>query len=278
MSHLGNNYPTDPTTVFASSLDIRVEGAVPIKDDSKEEASSKAPQPAASSDTEKRAPRKSKTDALAALNNQTRASSTAPDDEEATTNLTAKYRNAPPIPVSPTLDLSSVKTSTPRRDGCKPPAPRPFGLMDCPEYYPTPEQFKDPMEYIKSIADEAREFGICKIVPPSDWKMPFVTNTEVCNKILGFLCLAYDPTFQTFRFKTRLQRLNSIEASSRAKLNFLEQLYQYHQQQGNPRVSVPTINHKPLDLWLLRKEVNKLGGYEAVCVLLCVCDVSLFGN
>jgi hypothetical protein len=69
---------------------------------------------------------------------------------------------------------------------------------------------------------------------------------------------------QTFRFKTRLQRLNSIEASSRAKINFLEQLYRFHKQQGNPRVSVPTINHKPLDLWLLRKEVTKLGGYDQV--------------
>lgn len=71
---------------------------------------------------------------------------------------------------------------------------------------------------------------------------------------------------QNFRFKTRLQRLNSIEASSRAKLNFLEQLYQFHKQQGNPRVVVPTINHKPLDLWLLRKEVQRLGGYEAVSI------------
>lgn len=69
---------------------------------------------------------------------------------------------------------------------------------------------------------------------------------------------------QTFRFKTRVQRLNSIEAASRAKLNFLEQLYRFHKQQGNSRVSIPTINHKPLDLWLLRKEVQNLGGYEVV--------------
>lgn len=69
---------------------------------------------------------------------------------------------------------------------------------------------------------------------------------------------------QAFRFKTRLQRLNSIEASSRAKLNFLEQLYQFHKQQGNARVVVPTINHKPLDLWLLRKEVTRMGGFDAV--------------
>lgn len=183
-SHLGNNYPADSATVFASSLDIRVEGAVPIKDDSGEDTSTKPPQPTATSDTDKRAPRKSKTDALVALNNQTRASSAAPDDEEAVTNITGRYRSAPAIPVSPALDMSSVKTSTPRHPGSAQPAPRPFGLRDCPEYYPTPEQFADPMEYIKSIAEEAKEFGICKIMPPPDWKMPFVTNTEVRFPVL----------------------------------------------------------------------------------------------
>ncbi|EMD40413.1 hypothetical protein CERSUDRAFT_111018 [Gelatoporia subvermispora B] len=102
------------------------------------------------------------------------------------------------------------------------------------------------MRYIREIGDEARTYGMCKIVPPPAWRMPFVTDTE------------------KFRFKTRLQRLNSIEACARAKVNFLEQLYRFHKQQGNPRVSVPTINHRPLDLWLLRKEVHRLGGYEAV--------------
>ena len=80
-------------------------------------------------------------------------------------------------------------------------------------------------------------------------------------------CIIISSSKKTFRFKTRLQRLNSIEASSRAKVNFLEKLYRFHKQQGNPRVSVPTINHKPLDLWLLRKEVLKLGGYDAVAFL-----------
>lgn len=72
-------------------------------------------------------------------------------------------------------------------------------------------------------------------------------------------------TSQTFRFKTRVQRLNSIEASSRAKLNFLEQLYRYHDQ-ANFRPTIPMISHKPLDLWVLRKEVHKRGGYEQVTI------------
>jgi [histone H3]-trimethyl-L-lysine4 demethylase len=65
-----------------------------------------------------------------------------------------------------------------------------------------------------------------------------------------------------------LQRLNSIEASSRAKLNFLEQLYRFHISQGNHSVEVPTVNAKRLDLWLLRKEVQKHGGYDAVSFLI----------
>ncbi|PFH49242.1 hypothetical protein AMATHDRAFT_76277 [Amanita thiersii Skay4041] len=240
-----SNYSNKPATNFTSSLNIRVDGTTPIHTDSAESSRSAMSEQVPPTES-KRAPRKSKTEALVALNNQARTSSVGPDDADMQNSLTAKYRDALPIPVTPVLDLSTVKTTSPRSDSIPRVEPRPFGLVDCPEYYPTPDEFKEPMAYIRSIADHARNYGICKIVPPANWKMPFMTDTE------------------TFRFKTRVQQLNSIEASSRAKINFLEQLYRFHKQQGNPRVSVPTINHKPLDLWLLRKEVQKLGGYDAV--------------
>ncbi|KAL1664298.1 hypothetical protein GGF50DRAFT_101902 [Schizophyllum commune] len=232
-----------PTTSFFSCLSIPVEGAIPIDDDT----SGKTPVEMPLATESKRAPRKSKMDAMAAMSASARSRSVDLDEMAANGPLAEKYYNRPPIPISPTLDLNSVKTAgqgvpAPTAD----PTPRPFGLQDCPEYHPTAEQFQDPMAYIQSIAEEAKQFGICKVVPPPDWKMPFVTDTE------------------TFRFKTRLQRLNSIEASARAKINFLEKLYRFHKQQGHPRVSVPTINNKALDLWTLRKEVDKLGGYEAV--------------
>jgi hypothetical protein len=35
------------------------------------------------------------------------------------------------------------------------------------------------MSYIRTIAPQAQEFGIAKIVPPETWCMPFVTDTEV---------------------------------------------------------------------------------------------------
>ncbi|GBE79852.1 predicted protein [Sparassis crispa] len=238
-----------PAATFTTCLSIPVEGALPI-----ERPEPPAPTAAAdssahpSSNESKRAPRKSKMDALVALHNHAQ-SSLGQEDLNDTINDDAGIRvqlhDGPPIAVSPRLDLSSVKTPKPGSEASEP-SQRPFGLTNCPTFRPTPEQFKDPLAYIRSISDEGKQYGICKIVPPVGWNMPFVTDTE------------------KFRFKTRLQRLNSIEASSRAKVNFLEQLYRFHKQQGNPRVSVPTINHKPLDLWLLRKEVHKLGGYDTV--------------
>ncbi|KAH7887375.1 PLU-1-like protein-domain-containing protein [Phlebopus sp. FC_14] len=229
---------------FTTCLSIPVEGAVPInpQEDSTHSSHPGIPQHSAATSS-KRAPRKSKTHALVALQNH--ASLQDNDDvgsQDVTDDFSGEHN---PILVSPSLDLSSVKTSSPRNVPART-TPRPFGLEDCPTFYPNSEEFKDPMAYIRSISEKAARYGICKVIPPVGWKMPFATDTE------------------TFRFKTRLQRLNSIEASSRAKVNFLEQLYRFHKQQGNPRVSVPTINHKPLDLWLLRKEVHKLGGYETV--------------
>lgn len=56
-----------------------------------------------------------------------------------------------------------------------------------------------------------------------------------------------------------------MEASARASLNFLEQLYLFHRQQGNSTaLTIPTINGKPLDLWKLKHEVANLGGYKTV--------------
>ncbi|GLB34119.1 putative BRIGHT, ARID (A/T-rich interaction domain) domain contatining protein [Lyophyllum shimeji] len=239
-STLPANFTNEPISIFTSSLNILVEGATPIESNSDKETSP-GDRKHDSTGEPKRAPRKSKTEALAALRDRARSVSPNPGDDDHSMN-TDEYR----IPVAPKLDLSTVKTASPRQAQITNQEPRPFGLEDCPEFYPTAEEFKDPMAYVRSISDHAKNYGICKIIPPEGWKMPFVTDTE------------------TFRFRTRLQRLNSIEASSRAKLNFLEQLYRYHKQQGNIRVVVPTINHKPLDLWLLRKEVQKMGGYEMV--------------
>lgn len=177
-STLPSNHANKPGSIFVSSLDIPVQGAITIDEDSRNNSSRMAITQSNLPES-KRAPRKSKTEALAALNNQSRSSSAGPDEIDSVEDLAARYRNMPPIMVSPQLDLSSVKTWTPRMPSTATRPPRPFGLTDCPEFFPTREEFKDPMAYIKTISSQASQYGICKIIPPKDWKMPFVTDTEV---------------------------------------------------------------------------------------------------
>ncbi|KAG3114053.1 hypothetical protein PI124_g7203 [Phytophthora idaei] len=45
-------------------------------------------------------------------------------------------------------------------------------------FYPTMEQFADPIKYIASIEQEASRTGICKIVPPRGWNPPFAIDFE----------------------------------------------------------------------------------------------------
>lgn len=172
-SHPSAEFSRAPAT-FTTCLDIHVDGAIPIdKLDSAASSSRKDTSQAAPGDP-KRAPRKSKTEAMAALN--------AHNDQEDSASVDAgtriKLRDGPPIRVSTVLDMSSVKTPSPRNMPSKP-KERLFGLTDCPTFRPTQEQFKDPMAYIKSISENAKSYGMCKIIPPTGWSMPFVTDTEV---------------------------------------------------------------------------------------------------
>jgi hypothetical protein len=57
-----------------------------------------------------------------------------------------------------------------------------FELPVAPSYYPSEEEFTDPMEYIEKIRPEAERFGLCKIVPPLSWKPQFAIDPEVLQQ------------------------------------------------------------------------------------------------
>lgn len=79
------------------------------------------------------------------------------------------------------LDLSTVERrgqpNAPRETGPKP--SRPHGLQEAPTFKPSEEEFKNPIEYIKKIAPEGRQYGIVKIIPPDGWNPDFAIDTEV---------------------------------------------------------------------------------------------------
>ncbi|KAK3704613.1 hypothetical protein LTR37_013712 [Vermiconidia calcicola] len=146
------------------------------------------------------------------------------------------------------LDLSTVE-----RRGQKamaderPQQNRAFGIPEAPTFRPTEEEFRDPMEYIRRIAPEGRKYGIMKIVPPDNWNPPFSINTE------------------RFHFRTRRQELNSVEGGNRVNNDYLDQLAKFHKQNGHNLNRFPSVDKRPLDLYRLKKTVERKGGFENVC-------------
>ncbi|KAJ8736777.1 hypothetical protein PYW07_000048 [Mythimna separata] len=53
-------------------------------------------------------------------------------------------------------------------------------LEEGPVFYPSEEEFKDPIAYYEKIFPDVIKFGICKVVPPAGWKPP---PTEVNGEV-----------------------------------------------------------------------------------------------
>ncbi|XP_060788219.1 lysine-specific demethylase 5B-B isoform X4 [Neoarius graeffei] len=129
--------------------------------------------------------------------------------------------------------------SQPRPDEFKPPP-------ECPVFEPSWEEFADPFAFINKIRPIAEKTGICKVRPPPDWQPPFACDVD------------------RLHFTPRIQRLNELEAQTRVKLNFLDQIAKFWELQGCT-LKIPHVERKILDLYQLNKLVSEEGGFDTVC-------------
>jgi len=133
------------------------------------------------------------------------------------------------------------KASDPVSDsGLVPPAP-------C--FYPSEEEFTDPLAYVASIRAKAEPFGICRIRPPKGWKPPYAIDKR------------------TFRFKTRVQSIHELyhKGTSAASLEWHQGYDSWLNSTGRKTWKKnPIICGSEIDLYTLQRAVNKRGGYQAV--------------
>ncbi|XP_076022463.1 lysine-specific demethylase 5B-B isoform X2 [Genypterus blacodes] len=129
--------------------------------------------------------------------------------------------------------------SQPRPDEFKPPP-------ECPVFEPSWEEFGDPFAFINKIRPIAEKTGICKVRPPPGWQPPFACDVDKLH------------------FVPRIQRLNELEAQTRVKLNFLDQIAKFWDLQGCA-MKIPQVERKVLDLYKLNKLVADEGGFDIVC-------------
>ena len=116
---------------------------------------------------------------------------------------------------------------------------------EAPVFRPTLEEFANPLVYISKIRPVAERYGICKIIPPASWQPPFSLDVD------------------QLRFTPRVQRLNELEARTRVRLNFLDQIAKFWELQGSS-LKIPMVERKALDLYSLYRAVQAEGGSEAV--------------
>lgn len=67
------------------------------------------------------------------------------------------------------------------------------------------------------------------------------------------------------RFTPRIQRLNELEAKTRVKLNFLDQIAKFWELQGSS-LKIPMVEKRALDLYTLHRTVEA-GGNVPTCTL-----------
>lgn len=48
-------------------------------------------------------------------------------------------------------------------------------MVEAPTFYPSEEDFKDPLEYFEIVKPIAQKFGICRVVPPPSFKVCICT-------------------------------------------------------------------------------------------------------
>ncbi|XP_077363419.1 protein Jumonji isoform X1 [Festucalex cinctus] len=131
---------------------------------------------------------------------------------------------------------------------CGPRRSRPEGwaaLGEVPVFLPESREFQDPMAYLDGVRQQAEAAGICRVVPPPDWRPECKLSEEM-------------------RFVTTVQRVHMLGRRWGPNVQRLACIRKHLKSQGITMDEPPVIGGCEVDLARLFQVLNDMGGMQQV--------------
>lgn len=116
---------------------------------------------------------------------------------------------------------------------------------DVPVLRPSHKEFHDPLAYMEAVRTQAEGFGMCRVVPPTDWRPECKLNDEM-------------------RFVTQIQHVHKLGRRWGPNVQRLACIKKHLRSQGITIEEPPLIGGCELDLARFYQLINDMGGMQQV--------------
>ncbi|KAG5842586.1 hypothetical protein ANANG_G00179200 [Anguilla anguilla] len=118
-------------------------------------------------------------------------------------------------------------------------------LTEVPAFRPGSREFQDPLAYLDSVRAQAEPYGLCRVVPPADWRPECKLKDEM-------------------RFVTQVQHVHKLGRRWGPNVQRLACIRKHLQSQGIAMEEPPLIGGCELDLARFFQLINDMGGMQQV--------------
>ncbi|XP_056153884.1 LOW QUALITY PROTEIN: protein Jumonji [Lampris incognitus] len=118
-------------------------------------------------------------------------------------------------------------------------------LGEAPVFRPAPREFQDPLVYLDVVRERAESAGLCRVVPPPDWRPECKLSEEM-------------------RFVTQVQRVHKLGRRWGPNVQRLACIRKHLKSQGITMDEPPVIGGCEVDLARFFQLINDMGGMQQV--------------
>ncbi|KAM9824501.1 protein Jumonji [Neosynchiropus ocellatus] len=118
-------------------------------------------------------------------------------------------------------------------------------LGEVPIFRPAPREFQDPLVYLDAVREQAEAAGMCRVVPPPDWRPECKLSEEM-------------------RFVTQVQRVHMLGRRWGPNVQRLACIRKHLKSQGITMEEPPVIGGCEVDLARFFQLINDMGGMQQV--------------